>query len=70
MQEKGRYLPVAGFDNDAAMKEFLSTGRLVATVDIFSSQMAVRGIEFALNVLEGKTENEGACTTAHTIIVQ
>lgn len=70
MQEKGRYLPVAGFDNDAAMKEFLSTGRLVVTVDIFSSQMAVRGIEFALDVLEGKIENKGSYTTAHTIIVQ
>lgn len=44
-----------GFDNDAVMKEFLSTGKLVATADIFSSQMAVRGgIEFALDVLEGK----------------
>lgn len=48
-----------GFDNDAVMKEFLSTGKLVATADIFSSQMAVRGIEFALDVLEGKIENRG-----------
>ena len=48
MQEKNCYLPVVGFDNDAVMKEFLSTGKLVATADIFSSQMAVRGIEFAL----------------------
>ncbi|EKC74399.1 ribose ABC transporter, periplasmic ribose-binding protein, partial [human gut metagenome] len=54
MQEKNCYLPVVGFDNDAVMKEFLSTGKLVATADIFSSQMAVRGIEFALDVLEGK----------------
>ena len=54
MQEKKCYLPVVGFDNDAVMKEFLSTGKLVATADIFSSQMAVRGIEFALDVLEGR----------------
>ena len=54
MREKNCYLPIVGFDNDAVMKEFLSTGKLVATADIFSSQMAVRGIEFALDVLEGK----------------
>lgn len=53
---KNCYLPVVGFDNDAVMKEFLSTGKLVATADIFSSQMAVRGIEFALDVLEENRE--------------
>lgn len=68
MQQKGRYLPVVGFDNDAVMKEFLSTGKLVATVDIFSSQMAVRGIEFALDVLEGRAENRGEHSTAYSII--
>jgi ribose transport system substrate-binding protein len=68
MQEKDQYLPVVGFDNDAVMKDFLSTGRLVATADIFSSQMAVRGIEFALNVLEGKMENRGIHTTPYAIV--
>ena len=70
MQEKNCYLPVVGFDNDAVMKEFLSTGKLVATADIFSSQMAVRGIEFALDVLEGKIENRGVHSTAYEIIKQ
>lgn len=56
--------------NDAVMKEFLSTGKLVATADIFSSQMAVRGIEFALDVLEGKIENRGVHSTAYEIIKQ
>lgn len=70
MQEKDHYLPVVGFDNDAVMKEFLSTGKLVATVDIFSSQMAVRGIEFALDVLEGRTENKGMHATPYKIIEQ
>lgn len=58
----------SGFDNDAVMKEFLSTGKLVATADIFSSQMAVRGIEFALDVLEGRIENRGVHSTAYEII--
>lgn len=52
------------------MKEFLSTGKLVATADIFSSQMAVRGIEFALDVLEGRIENRGVHSTAYEIIKQ
>ena len=69
-KKKNCYLPVVGFDNDAVMKEFLSTGKLVATADIFSSQMAVRGIEFALDVLEGKIENRGAHSTAYEIIKQ
>lgn len=68
MQEKNHYLPVVGFDNDAVMKEFLSTGKLVATADIFSSQMAVRGIEFALDVLEGKVENRGSHTTPYAVV--
>lgn len=68
MQQKNLYLPVAGFDNDAVMKEFLSTGKLVATADIFSSQMAVRGIEFALDVLEGRAENKGVHATPYKII--
>ena len=68
MQKKGYYLPVVGFDNDAIMKEFLSTGKLVATADIFSSQMAVRGIEFALDVLEGRAENRGGHSTIYSII--
>ena len=52
------------------VKEFLSTGKLVATADIFSSQMAVRGIEFALDVLEGKIENRGVHSTTYEIIKQ
>ena len=69
-KKKKCYLPVVGFDNDAVMKEFLSTGKLVATADIFSSQMAVRGIEFALDVLEGRIENRGVHSTAYEIIKQ
>ena len=68
-KKKNCYLPVVGFDNDAVMKEFLSTGKLVATADIFSSQMAVRGgIEFALDVLEGKIENRGVHSTVTKLL--
>lgn len=68
MQEDKRYLPLVGFDNDSVMGEFLDTGKLVATVDIFSSRMAVRGIEFALDVLEGKTLNRGVHPTLYEVV--
>ena len=68
MKEKNKYLPLVGFDNDAVMKGYLSAEKLVATADIFSSQMAVRGIEFALDVLEGKVENKGIHTTSYAIV--
>lgn len=68
MGQSNYYLPVVGFDNDAVMEPYLQTGKLVATVDIFSSQMAVRGIEYALKVLEGTVKNGGVHPTAYTVI--
>lgn len=67
MHERGIYLPIIGFDNDAVMEAYLHSGQLVATVDIFGSQMAVRGIEFALGVLGGKVHNKGVYMTPHAI---
>lgn len=67
MQERGVYLPLIGFDNDAVMERYLLSRQLLATVDIFGSQMAVRGIEFALEVLKGKVRNEGIHLTPYVI---
>lgn len=68
MERSNKYIPIVGFDNDAVMKQYLFAGKLIATVDIFSSQMAVRGIEFALEVLRGKVQNEGVHLTQYAII--
>jgi ribose transport system substrate-binding protein len=51
---------VVGFDNDASVLPLLKSGSLLATIDAFGSQMAVKGIEYALKVLGGM-ENLNSC---------
>jgi ribose transport system substrate-binding protein len=65
---KAGQIPVVGFDNDPSVKPFLKSGTLLATIDAFGSQMAVRGIEYALNVLGGM-ENKGSYTTDFKLIL-
>lgn len=45
---------VSGFDNISAAQEMLKDGRIVATADQHADQLAVFGIEYALNVLRGQ----------------
>jgi len=59
---------VVGFDNDASIQPFIKNGSMLATVDIFSSQMAVKGIEYALKVLDGM-ENKGLYSTCFELIL-
>jgi ribose transport system substrate-binding protein len=60
---------VVGFDNDASVQPLLKSGSLLATIDAFGSQMAVKGIEYALRVLGGM-ENKGWYTTDFKLILQ
>jgi ribose transport system substrate-binding protein len=46
---------VVGFDNIAAVQPMLADGRLVATADQHADQLAVFGIEAALQILGGQT---------------
>lgn len=46
---------VAGFDNISAVRELLAEGRILATADQYGDQLAVFGIEAALDALEGET---------------
>jgi len=64
---KSGKIPVVGFDNDPSVQPLLKSGAMIATVDIFGSQMAVRGIEYALKVLEGM-ENKGVYYTEFKLI--
>ena len=64
----GRVL-VVGFDNDASVQPLIKSGSLLATIDAFGSQMAVKGIEYALKVLGG-LENKGSYTTDFKLILQ
>lgn len=68
MERNGRYLPIVGFDNDATMKPYLQSGKLLATVDIFSSQMAVYGIEYAVKMLNGEAPSGGTHATPYKVL--
>ncbi|MBN1414260.1 MAG: sugar ABC transporter substrate-binding protein [Bacteroidales bacterium] len=60
-------IQVVGFDNDASVRPFLESGAILATIDAFGSQMAVKGIEYALRVLDGM-ENKGTFSTDFKLI--
>jgi ribose transport system substrate-binding protein len=50
----GRVL-VVGFDNIQAVRQLLKDGQVLATVDQHGDQLAIYGIEYALEVLKNKT---------------
>lgn len=43
---------VVGFDNITAAREMLKSGQILATADQFGGQIAVNGIEYALDILK------------------
>lgn len=43
-------IKVCGFDNDPSAQKFIKEGKQVATIDIYSSQMAVEGIKCAIKM--------------------
>jgi ribose transport system substrate-binding protein len=45
---------VVGFDDISAVRDLVREGRVLATVDQHADQLAVFGIEFALDILRGK----------------
>ena len=47
----GREITIAGFDNISAIHPLIESGTVIATVDQFGDQLAVFGIEYALEVL-------------------
>jgi ribose transport system substrate-binding protein len=49
---------VVGFDNIAAVRQLLREGRVLATADQHADQLAVFGIEYALQILRGEAQPE------------
>jgi ribose transport system substrate-binding protein len=49
---------VVGFDNIAAVRQLLQDGRVLATADQHAEQLAVFGIEYALQILGGEAQPE------------
>lgn len=48
-------IQVVGFDNISAAQELLKSGELLATVDQYGDQLAIFGIEYALQILSDGT---------------
>lgn len=46
-------IEVVGFDNISAARELVASGGMLATADQYGDQLAVFGIEYALQILEG-----------------
>jgi len=65
--KKAGKIQVVGFDHDPSAQPFIKSGKLLATIDAFGSQMAMKGIEYALKVLGG-LENKGSFKTAFKLI--
>jgi ribose transport system substrate-binding protein len=49
---KGKAVKVIGFDNISAIQALVKEGKVVCTVDQHADQIAVKGIEYALEVLK------------------
>lgn len=64
---KAGKIQVVGFDNDASVQPLLKSGAMLATIDAFGSQMAAKGIEYALKVLGGM-ENKGSYSTEFKLV--
>ncbi|HWD40845.1 MAG TPA: sugar ABC transporter substrate-binding protein [Fimbriimonas sp.] len=51
---KAKQVLVAGFDNIAAVQQLIKEGKVLCTADQHGDQIAVNGIEFALDILHKK----------------
>jgi ribose transport system substrate-binding protein len=58
---------VVGFDNIAAVHRMLQEGRIVATADQHADQLAVYGIEYALQILRGASQPQDRQTPVDVI---
>lgn len=61
---------VVGFDNIAAIRPMLADGRVVATADQHADQLAVFGIEAALQILKGDTPPADKTTEVDLVTAQ
>jgi len=61
---------IVGFDNIAAMRPLLREGRVLATADQHADQLAVFGIEYALQMLQNNTVPSNRETPVDLITVE
>ena len=58
MARREKEIVIAGFDNISAIHPLIEAGTVTATVDQFGDQLAVFGIEYAIEALESGAELE------------
>ena len=58
MARSEKEIVIAGFDNISAVHPLIEAGTVIATVDQFGDQLAVFGIEYAIEALESGAELE------------
>ena len=63
-------IAVVGFDNISAVQAMVKDGRVLATADQHADQLAVYGIEFALQVLQGEASPENKQTPVDLITAE
>ena len=61
---------VAGFDNISAVQQLIKEGKVLCTVDQHGDQLAVYGIEYALEILRTKKTPENRETPVDLITAE
>jgi ribose transport system substrate-binding protein len=61
---------VVGFDNITAVQQYLKEGKMLCTVDQHGDQLAVYGIEYALDMLAGRATGEDKQTPVDLITAE
>jgi ribose transport system substrate-binding protein len=67
---KAGQVAVVGFDNISAIREMLRDGRVLATADQHAAQLAVFGIEYALQILRGEAKPQDRRTPVDLVTAE
>ena len=70
MARREKEIVIAGFDNISAIHPLIEAGTVTATVDQFGDQLAVFGIEYAIEALESGAAREGRETLLELVTAE
>ena len=70
MARREKEIVIAGFDNISAIHPLIEAGTVTATVEQFGDQLAVFGIEYAIEALESGAELEGRETLLELVTAE
>jgi ribose transport system substrate-binding protein len=67
---KAGEVAVVGFDNISAIRDMVRDGRVLATADQHAAQLAVFGIEYALQILQGQAKPQDRRTPVDLVTAE